>query len=214
MVKVLPAILEKDFASVKRAWRRWEKITDWAQIDVVDGKFASNKTFNDIEKLSKIKSKLKIEVHLMVKEPRQQIADWVKLPAVKRVIFHLETTTEPMELIQLIHRAGRQAGAAINPEKRVAKLKPLMSKLEIIQVMGIKPGRQGRVFKLDTLKKIKTIRRLKKDVLISVDGGVNAENAPKIITAGADILVSGSYLKKSNNPKMAMKQLLQSAKRR
>ena len=107
MVKVLPAILEKDFASVKRAWRRWEKITDWAQIDVVDGKFASNKTFNDIEKLSKIKSKLKIEVHLMVKEPRQQIADWVKIPAVKRVIFHLETTTDPMELIQLIHRAGR-----------------------------------------------------------------------------------------------------------
>lgn len=217
---VIPAINETDFPSVESKMRQAEKFgVAWVHLDVADGKFTPNLLWNNPQELKANSSKLKAnaEVHLMVKNPDSVIDDWIDA-GVKRVIAHIEITrlnlvneVEPRYAIESMRQRCDSAGVefflACNPETSIEELLKYKDKVDGFLVLAVAPGKAGQKFGDNQLDKIRALREKFPDVKIEVDGGVNLENALAIKNAGADILVSASYIWNSENPKKAYKNL-------
>lgn len=206
-IRIIPAILEKHYFQVEAQIKRLSKISEWLSIDVEDGRFTNIKTFNEPLVLKRLQTKAKLEVDLMIKEPEKSLDAWLNVKTVKRLILHLETMTDPRLLVKKIKRHKLQVGLAINPETSINAVKPFLKMIDVIQLMGIKPGAQGQRFQPRVIKKITALRRLAPRLNIGVDGGVNLNTAPVIARAGANYLILGSYFKKSPEPALAHKNL-------
>jgi ribulose-phosphate 3-epimerase len=170
----------------------------------MDGKFVPNKTIQ-IEDLRKIKTKLDIQIHLMAKNPEEYIPDYAQLGA-KEFIFHAEATNAAKAIVEHIQRTGMKAGVALNPETSVRSALDALKVADIALVMTVHPGRQAQIFLKDPLKKIPQVKQLNKNIIVGVDGGVHLDTCRYAVAAGADFLVSGSAIWKSD-PKKAFEKL-------
>lgn len=205
-MEIIPAILAKDYAEIQQKIKQIESFCSWAQIDIVDGIFAKNKTWNSPRELNGIKTGLDLEVHLMAADAKSEVDKWLASP-VKRIIFHFEKTAEnggdngviAGDIIQKIKDAGKEAGMAINPQTTWRVLEPCLDRLDFVLFLSVNPGFYGSPFDESVIHKIKSFYQEHKDVIIAADGGITPENAPKLVSAGVSRLCVGSYIFKSDN---------------
>ncbi len=213
MAEVIPAIIAKDFRELKKKMMMVEPHIEWVQLDVMDGKFVPNETFNEPKKIKKIKTKLKIEAHLMVQNPLRVINDWLG-SGCQRIIVHWESLKksqnpqlEAKKLIEKIHNSKREIGMAINPETDWREIREFIPELDLVLVMTVSPGFGGQKFKKEVIPKIESLRKSFPDVKIEVDGGINKENGKSAVLVGANILVAGSAIFESQNIKKTILEL-------
>jgi len=227
---VIPAINCLNWPCVTKKLRQVKKLGNpWVQFDISDGKFTAAKTWgNDLKDLQNLKKFLKnagwkfnLESHLMVENPEAVIEDWVKAGA-KRIIVHLEAITDSKLQIYPNLRMSRKVfslifkkckandvelGLAINPETPVEKIIPYLKDFKFIQILAVEPGWASQKFQPKVLSKIQFLRKKFPSLVIEVDGGINLETARLAKRAGADILVSASYIWGSSNPKTTLEKL-------
>ncbi len=182
-----------------------EPLADSWHFDVMDGHFVPNLTIG-IPVLKSIRkaTKLPIVAHLMIEHPEDFVEAFAKAGA-DVIEFHLETTPEPGKLIQKIHSLGKKAGIALNPDTSLDVASSFLDKADLVLLMAVNPGFAGQGF-IDITEKIKELRTTYKGD-IEVDGGINSETAKLVCSAGANILVSGSYIFNSDNPVQTLKDL-------
>lgn len=207
MIKIAPSILSANFAAMGDAVKKLkEQGADWIHFDVMDGNFVPNITFGpDMCKALRPLSDLPIDVHLMVEHP----SDWIepfKKAGADILTIHVESSERHLHrALQAIHAAGMKAGVVLNPATPIGYCVHLLPECDLVLLMSVNPGFGGQAFIPETLRKIRTLkseiaeRRL--STLIEIDGGVNPDTAKLCIEAGADVLVAGSAVFKSEDPK-------------
>lgn len=206
MIQVIPTIIARDFQELKEKIKKVEPYIDWVQLDVMDGQFVENTTWNSPADLKNLETNLQLEAHLMIKNPEEYIDDWIE-SGVKRIIIHFESTDQLKEIIERIKKAGLAVGLAINPETSIGVVDDFIDQLDLVLVMTVQPGRGGQSILEETLDKIKNLRTKYRNVNIEVDGGINSETAPKVIQVGANLLASGSAIFKSEDIEETIKKL-------
>lgn len=213
---VIPAVNAEDFDTIEALIVSAHKFLPpdgWIHIDVTDGKFTANQTWDNPAELSRFiagspeYSSLKFEIHLMVLDPESEVRRWLKAGA-SRVIVHAEALHDAHIVLEQCERYGAGAMVSINPETPVEQLSAYLNQFELFQVLAVKPGLAGQQFKPDVLDKIKFLRARAPNAKIEVDGGINPETAKLCVQAGADILVSASYIFGNPNPKQAYEELV------
>jgi ribulose-phosphate 3-epimerase len=205
MQKIVPAILTADPAELLEGLKVLKGHTKWVQIDIMDGKFVDNTSVNLFE-LGEAAEYFSLEIHLMVEKPAQYFEDCKAIGA-KRVIFHLEAAEDLGKVLQEMEKYPFQRAIAINPPTPVQKLAPYIEKLDSVLVMSVNPGFQQQEFIADVLPKVAEIRKLKEDIVIGLDGGINETNIKQAFEAGADYVGVGSAIMKAPDPAAALKSL-------
>ena len=193
MIQIIPAINVEKFEDLIKQVRAVEPYAGWVHFDAADGTFTSNEIWHEPFDLLNFKTDLFIEVHLMVAKPEKKIDRWL-VPWVRRVIVHFETVRDLNEIIKKCRKAKVEIGVAINPETPEGVLKPFCEKVDLIQILAVKPGLAGQKFDERALRKIHHLRRLCPLSIIEVDGGIQVGVARQAVRAGADILVSASAI--------------------
>ena len=206
MLKIVPAILTPDFESFKQQLAKLEGLFDTVQIDIMDGQFVPNKSFEEIEEINGLKTKVSFELHLMVENPLTEMAKWTEIKNVRRVIFHLEAG-DPGPAINFARGYCWQVGLALNPETPLTKAEPYYKLVNEILFMTVHPGRQGAKFLPEVGEKIKTLADLKERPLIAVDGGINEKNIAEVKSWGAEIFCIGSALTMAEDVKKTYQEL-------
>lgn len=209
---IAPSVLAADFGNLQRDLEMInESSADWFHIDIMDGVFVPNISFGmpvlrDINK----HAKKTIDVHLMIVNPDQYIETFASLGA-DILTVHYEACTHLHRTIQAIKAAGMKAGVALNPHSSVDLLKDTIKDIDLVCLMSVNPGFGGQSFIENTYDKIKELKELIKSkgskCLIEIDGGVTNKNAKKLVQTGANILVAGSYVFKSDNPLQTIDKL-------
>ena len=198
-VKISASLLGADLSRLgEEAVRARVGGADWIHFDVMDGKFVENISFGaEVQKAILKNGKFFVDTHLMVSRPDKQLDFFIKAGS-NLITFHIESESDADHTINVLHRAGIMAGIALKPSTPAEFVYPFLESLELVLVMTVEPGYGGQGFLNYTLPKIKQIREkaneLRPSLMIEVDGGINRETAPLVIDAGADVLVSGSYL--------------------
>lgn len=208
-MKVIPAINVTSFKEAEKLIKQAAEFSNKIHIDVVDGKFAPNKTWGSSDDLSKISDRLSnatFEIHLMVENPEAVIEDWLKA-GVKRVIMHLEAMIDPVYILEICEHFGAEAVLAINPETEIEKLLAHTDKFKSFLLLAVHPGLAGQKFQYQVIGKIEFLKEMAPDVKLEVDGGINLETAKLVKEAGADTVVSASYIFGSENSKVAFEEL-------
>ena len=210
-MKIIPAILTNKIKDLEDKLKKLSGLVDLIQIDIIDGNFINNKTIGlkDLKKIKLLKN-FKLEAHLMVKNPEKYFEDCQKL-GIKRVIFHIEAVKNLKEILETANKFKFEIGVALNPKTNIEKIKPYLNRLNLILLMGVNPGFQGQKFIPSVLNKIKTIKKVAPKIKIEVDGGINENNIKKVAYAGADYLIIGSSLWKSENIKKQLSKLKKQA---
>ena len=184
---------------------------DWLHLDVMDGLFVPNISFgfSVLEPLSKICRK-PLDVHFMIERPERYIQQTARLGAMMMNV-HQEATVHLHRTIQEIHAAGMKAGVTLNPSTPVGTLEDVIADVDMVLLMSVNPGFGGQKFIENTIQKTQRLRRLITDsgshALIEIDGGVNGQTAPRLVQAGADVLVSGSYVFSAPDPERVISEL-------
>lgn len=215
MPLIAPSLLAADFLNLSAATQMInESEADWLHLDVMDGRFVPNISFGiPVVAAFKRAAQKPLDVHLMIEEPEQYISAFAKAGA-DHLSIHLEACRHLHRCVQMIHNEGLKAGVALNPHTPILLLKDIIQDLDIVCMMSVNPGFGGQKFIPHTLTKVRELRRLIEEsgskALIEIDGGVTVENASEILSAGADILVAGSTVFKSNDPQKTIHQLKQS----
>ncbi len=209
---IAPSVLAANFAHLERDFEMVNQSdADWYHVDVMDGRFVPNISFgmDIISTMKKLASK-PLDVHLMIVEPEKYIERFRDAGA-DVITVHYEACPHLHRTIQQIKETGAKAGVALNPHTDASVLEPIIEELDLVCVMSVNPGFGGQKFiysaipKIKKLKEIITIHNTK--TLIEVDGGVGLQNAEKILQAGANVLVAGSSVFKSENPSQTITKL-------
>ena len=180
----------------------------WLHFDVMDGEFVENITFgSSVLRAVKPYSRAFKDVHLMVAHPMRQVRLFADAGA-ENITFHVESDCDPKAVIDEIHRLGVKAGISLKPGTPVSAVEPFIGCADMILVMTVEPGYGGQGFIPSTLDKIRRIRELSPDKDIEVDGGINPETSRLVREAGANVLVAGTYLFRSEDMSAAVKSLL------
>lgn len=176
-----------------------ESNADYIHVDMKDGMFVpdANYTVADLKKMFKNINK-KLDVHMMVCSPNKYVKEFAKMSNVEYLTLHYESHRRPIDVINMIRHTPLKVGIAINPETKVSHIVPLLNHIDQVLVMSVKPGKGGQKFMEEILYKIETLKDIREEngyhYIISVDGGINAETAKLVKEAGADMVVSGSYV--------------------
>ena len=209
---VSPSLLAADFLNLKDEIEMINNSqADWLHMDIMDGVFVPNISFGFpvLEAVSKV-CKKPLDVHFMIVHPEQYIEQTAKLGAMMMNV-HYETCTHLHRTIQQIHAAGMKAGVTLNPSTPVSMLEDIIYDVDMVLLMSVNPGFGGQKFIENTIRKVKRLRKMIDDAgtytLIEIDGGVQDETAPRLVKAGADVLVSGSYVFKSADPHATIEAL-------
>lgn len=209
---IAPSILAADFGHLARDIGMLnESMADYLHVDVMDGRFVPNISFGqEIVKTVKSLSTKPLDVHLMIEEPEKYIEEFRACGA-EIITVHMEACRHLHRTIQQIKDTGAKAGVALNPHSNVLLIEDVLEDLDLALIMSVNPGFGGQKFIYQSLLKIKKLRRMIDErncsALIEVDGGVGLQNAEAILKAGADILVAGNSVFKSENPKSTITRL-------
>lgn len=202
---IAPSLLSADFLNLQSDCNMLNNSeADWFHLDVMDGRFVPNISFGlpVIAAVRKATKKV-CDVHLMIEEP-EKYAEAFKQAGADVLTVHIEACTHLHRNIQQIKQLGMKAGIAVNPHTAIHLLADIISDVDLICLMSVNPGFGGQQFIPNTLHKIRQLKTLilekNSTALIEIDGGVTLENAPEILSAGADVLVAGNTVFKSINP--------------
>jgi ribulose-phosphate 3-epimerase len=212
MPLIAPSLLAADFLNLEDACKMInESEADWFHLDVMDGRFVPNISFGIpvISSIRKVAKKI-CDVHLMIEEPAKLTQAFQKAGA-DILIVHLETCRNLHSNIQQIRSLGMKPAVAINPHTPVCLLQDILEDLYHVLIMTVNPGFGGQTFIPHSLEKVRELKKMilktGKEILIEVDGGITLDNAASLIDAGADILVAGSSIFQSKDPKETIRQL-------
>lgn len=211
---VSPSLLAADFTNLKADIDMINHSeADWLHCDVMDGVFVPNISFG-FPVLEAVKGicRKPLDVHFMIVHPEHYVEAAAKAGAMMMTV-HQEAAVHLDRLISQIHEAGMKAGVALNPSSPVGLLEDVIADVDMVLLMSVNPGFGGQAFIENTLNKVRRLRRLIAETgshaLIEVDGGVNHSTAPRLVEAGVDVLVSGSYVFKANDPIATIHELKQ-----
>ena len=212
MTIVSPSLLAADFLHLDSDIEMINRSeAEWLHLDVMDGVFVPNISFGFpvLEAVAKKCTKA-LDVHFMIVHPEQYIKQTAKLGAMMMNV-HYEACTHLHRTIQEIHDAGMKAGVTLNPSTPVCVLEDIIKDVDMVLLMSVNPGFGGQTFIENTIDKVKRLCQLIEEkgskALIEVDGGVQSETAPRLVAAGVDVLVSGSYVFKSATPEAVIHSL-------
>jgi len=197
-LKISPSILAADFGRLNEEIKSVEPYADFLHVDVMDGHFVPNITFG-YTILNCIKSKLPLDCHLMIENPAKHIHHFIESGAA-RIATHVELGEEMTKLsLETTKQSGKPAGVAISPKTPVEELFPYLGLADYFVIMTVAPGFGGQEFMPEELSKVSYLREKFPEVEIVIDGGMNTATAPLAIKAGADNLVAGSFVFRSDD---------------
>ncbi len=211
---IAPSVLAADFANLQRDVEMINNSqADWFHIDIMDGVFVPNISFGMPVLRDIVKHATKtIDVHLMIVDPDRYIKTFAELGA-NVLSVHYEACTHLHRSLQAIKAEGMKAGVALNPHTSIKLLEDTIQDIDVVCLMSVNPGFGGQSFIENTYQKVADLKELiirkNANTLIEIDGGVNANNAKKLVDTGADVLVAGSFVFKSENPTETIKDLKQ-----
>ncbi len=212
MTIVSPSLLAADFLHLDREIEMINSSdAEWLHLDIMDGSFVPNISFGFpvLEAIAKVCTK-KLDVHYMIEKPERYIQQTAKLGAMMMNV-HYEACRHLHRTIQEIHDAGMKAGVTLNPSTPVCAIEDVIKDVDMVLLMSVNPGFGGQKFIENTIDKVKRLKQIinasGSSALIEVDGGVQSETAPRLVKAGVDILVSGSYVFGAKDPHSIITQL-------
>ena len=218
-IEIIPAILVNSFEEFTEKVKLVEDYTKWVHLDVADGDFAPSVAWGDPVQIHNFDTSVSVEAHLMIQEPEKVIDDWLTGRSeegdsgVSRIYFHWEATSKHEEIIRKIKEARKEVGVAILPETPLDSIKLVDELLDAVMIFSGNLGYYGGKFNEKTiLEKISSLRQAHPELIIEVDGGMNPETVKKAVSAGANAIVSGSYIwKHKEDPQIAIRELEESA---
>ncbi|MBI4158572.1 MAG: ribulose-phosphate 3-epimerase [Candidatus Yanofskybacteria bacterium] len=195
MVEIIPAILTNSSEELEKEVHLIEPYATRAHLDIADGIFVPNETFKGYSELGLISTDLKFDVHLMVKDPVDQISYWYDIEKADRFIVHIESE-DVVNAIKDLKQRNKGVGLALNPDTPTRNIESFVNMVDFVQFMTVNPGFQGGGFVEETVLKIENFHAKYPFVPIAVDGGIHPENknVSKLIKAGASLLVVGSHI--------------------
>ncbi|MDP6629126.1 MAG: ribulose-phosphate 3-epimerase [Candidatus Marinimicrobia bacterium] len=210
--KLAPSILSADFADLQSALSQCEDGgAHWIHVDVMDNQFVPNLTIGPpVVKSLRPKTNKFLDVHMMVIDPEKLVEPFAKAGA-DLITFHIEATDDPQSVIDLIKSTGTQVGISIKPSTPLSNIEPYYDQIDLILVMSVEPGFGGQGYITGSPERIQAVKQklnemcLQDRVLIEVDGGIKLHNAKEIIDAGADVLVAGSAVFRTEDPVQTIK---------
>lgn len=212
---IAPSLLAADFANLQRDIEMVnESQADWFHLDIMDGLFVPNISYGmPVVKAIKEHAKKPLDVHLMIVDPDRYIHTFAQLGS-NFLSVHYEACTHLHRTVQAIRQEGMKAGVALNPHTPIAVLEDIITDVDLLLIMSVNPGFGGQSFIENTYKKVNQAKELitktGSKAMIEVDGGVNTTNTPKLVAAGADVLVAGSFVFNAPDPKKTIEALKRS----
>lgn len=206
-IKISPSILSADYDNINQDIAQIELYSDMIHIDMMDGIFVPNVSF-DIDFIRNLRTKLPLDIHLMVKEPTYEYIDQFDGLNVEYITIHYEAVSDISDILLYIIKKGIKVGLAIKPNTRVDDIIPYLDQIDMLLVMTVEPGKGGQRLIDTCLDKVKYVRRLKPELDIEVDGGVNKDTINRAYTAGANIFVAGSAIFKEDIKSEALFELM------
>ncbi len=209
---IAPSVLAADFSCLQKDFDMVNRSqADWFHVDVMDGRFVPNISFGmSIVKAMKKMATKPLDVHLMIVEPEKYIGEFREAGA-DVITVHYEACPHLHRVLQQIRESGAKAGVALNPHTPVHLLEDILEDTDLVLIMSVNPGFGGQKFIYQALAKIKKLREMivtkNTQTLIEVDGGIGLQNAEKILQAGANVLVAGSSVFRSEYPEKSISML-------
>lgn len=206
-MKIIPAILTDKSEDLKNMIKKAEDFCDFAQIDIMDDKFVPSKSIS-AEDLAKIKTKLKLEIHLMVDEPSRYLKPFKEAGA-SRIVFHYESKENPSEVISKIRELNLEAGLAINPPTQLSEVKGLLKNINVLLLLSVNPGFYGSKFIPEVCDKARALKKMEGNFVVAMDGGIKLDNILMMRDAGVDVACVGSGIFGQGDPKENYQRLLE-----
>ncbi len=212
-MKLAPSILSADFGNMRAEAREVEPLADCFHIDVMDGHFVPNLTIGPpVVNSVRVGLQKPFDIHLMIDYP-VQYAPQFRVTSADTITFHIEASNEPFRTVEAIRDLGCKVGISLRPITPITAIFPYLDVLDLVLVMSVEPGFGGQAFMPEAVERIRALRKeiADREVMISVDGGINAGNVKDVVDAGAELIVAGSSIFGHSDRIAAMRELIAAA---